>query len=544
MFFPIKKNLAIGLGLLHTTTVDEIKAILSHEFGHFSQKSMKIGSYVYNVNTILYNMLFENRTYNNIVRGWASISRYFAIFAYPAIWIVQIIQWIAKQFYLLINKTYMSLSREMEFHADTVAANIAGSDSLSNALLRLELSSLALNNVLSFYHERIEDNIISKNIFNDQLFVLQHIAEINNIEIRNGLPYVFINDINKFNKSKLIIKNQWSSHPTTQDRITALSNLNVVKPNNDNRSATVLIANIQECQEYFTSSIFLSVKYSQTPKKLDNGEFGAAYTEYVKKMSFDRIYGNYYDNKNPVIFDENEITTNEEIYDILELFSSEKVNLIDNMRALDNDILIINQIITKDINVRTFDYDGVRYKKKNGIDLLQKLETAKKHLEEAIKKNDVNIYSYFYKKAKDKNKIEEFTEKSKKLVEYFRIHSAREKIYHDIRWSLNFITSGEQIDIEQAKDYFKNVSRYEKLLKDEIKNMLDDDIGIKGMTTKMKSDFYTYSSKTYKYLTYDKYDVDSLSMLFEAIQNFAVLNHKILFEIKKDYLEFQTKLIN
>lgn len=50
MFLPIRKNLQIGLGLVNSVTHDELKAILSHEFGHFSQRTMKVGSYVYNVN--------------------------------------------------------------------------------------------------------------------------------------------------------------------------------------------------------------------------------------------------------------------------------------------------------------------------------------------------------------------------------------------------------------------------------------------------------------------------------------------------------------
>ena len=45
MFLLVKKNLTIGLGLINSTTVSEFKSILAHEFGHFSQRSMKVGSY-------------------------------------------------------------------------------------------------------------------------------------------------------------------------------------------------------------------------------------------------------------------------------------------------------------------------------------------------------------------------------------------------------------------------------------------------------------------------------------------------------------------
>ena len=68
MFLPENKNLTIGLGLINTITVDEFRGILAHEFGHFSQRSMKVGSYVYNVNRVIFNMLFENDTYGKLVQ--------------------------------------------------------------------------------------------------------------------------------------------------------------------------------------------------------------------------------------------------------------------------------------------------------------------------------------------------------------------------------------------------------------------------------------------------------------------------------------------
>jgi Zn-dependent protease with chaperone function len=57
MFFPIRKNLQIGMGLMNSLTITEFKAVLAHEFGHFSQDSMRVGNYVYNVNQVVYNGL-------------------------------------------------------------------------------------------------------------------------------------------------------------------------------------------------------------------------------------------------------------------------------------------------------------------------------------------------------------------------------------------------------------------------------------------------------------------------------------------------------
>ena len=38
MFFPVRKNLEIGLGLVNCVNITEFKAIVAHEFGHFAVK--------------------------------------------------------------------------------------------------------------------------------------------------------------------------------------------------------------------------------------------------------------------------------------------------------------------------------------------------------------------------------------------------------------------------------------------------------------------------------------------------------------------------
>ena len=43
LILPVKKNLLIGLGLVNGLNLSEFKAVLAHEFGHFSQSSMRLG---------------------------------------------------------------------------------------------------------------------------------------------------------------------------------------------------------------------------------------------------------------------------------------------------------------------------------------------------------------------------------------------------------------------------------------------------------------------------------------------------------------------
>jgi hypothetical protein len=115
MFLPIQKNLTIGMGLINTTTKQELKAILSHEFGHFSQRSMKVGSYVYNVNQIIFNLVNDDESYRNSVEKFASVSGYFSIFAALAFFFTGKIKWILVKMYNFVNIRHMALSEKWSF---------------------------------------------------------------------------------------------------------------------------------------------------------------------------------------------------------------------------------------------------------------------------------------------------------------------------------------------------------------------------------------------------------------------------------------------
>jgi hypothetical protein len=99
VFCLFKKNLHIGLGLVNSITKDELRAIFGPtNLDIFSQRTMKVGSYVYNVNQIIYNMLYDNDSYQEGANEWASASGYFLYICnhcYEKS--IRPIQWILKQ---------------------------------------------------------------------------------------------------------------------------------------------------------------------------------------------------------------------------------------------------------------------------------------------------------------------------------------------------------------------------------------------------------------------------------------------------------------
>lgn len=256
MFLPIKKNLQIGLGLVNTITQQELKAILAHEFGHFSQKTMKVGSYTYNVNQIIYNLVNDDDGYLDWVNRWARSSWLIYIFVLIALKIVAAIKWILVKMYAFVNKQYLALSREMEFQADEIAAMVTGFQPLKSALLRSSLANYSLETVFDYYREDQKKEWTSENIYPEQTFVLGFIAEDMQLPVKNNLPYVPVTELNRFNKSKLVIKDQWASHPSTKERILRLEKTNLHTETIEPQPANELFTQIEHWQKQFTNIIF------------------------------------------------------------------------------------------------------------------------------------------------------------------------------------------------------------------------------------------------------------------------------------------------
>ncbi|TWV95627.1 M48 family metallopeptidase [Chitinophaga pinensis] len=164
MFLPIPKNLEIGLGLVNSINISEFKAVMAHEFGHFSQRSMKLGSFTYNANRIIHNMLYDNSSYASFIQGWAEIHGVLALLAIVAFKIAQGIQFVLRGVYKLINLSYMALSREMEFHADTIAASVAGGNNLVSSLSRIEIAKGCMASSINYANERLKENKVTSNL--------------------------------------------------------------------------------------------------------------------------------------------------------------------------------------------------------------------------------------------------------------------------------------------------------------------------------------------------------------------------------------------
>lgn len=542
MFFPIKKNLQIGLGLVNTITEQEFKAIMAHEFGHFSQKSMKVGSYVYNVNQIIFNMLFDNESFDKMIQKWANVSGYFSIFVVIALRIIEAIQWILKKMYDYININYLALSREMEFHADEVAANVAGFLPLKESLLRMDLADHSYNSVINFYENKLSENIKSENIYKEQNFVLIFLANESELIFKNDLPLVSSLDLSKFNKSKLIIKDQWASHPSTDERISNLERLNITKENSNQESANSLFLSIETLQQNLTNKLFSFVENSDKLLSLQIEDFKTEYIQNYEKNTFNKVYNGYYDNKNPNYFEIKDVESSNTNQNVEMFFNKEKIDMIYDFIALENDKNTLLNIESKVFSIKTFDYDGQKFKAKETSLLIPKIEKEKENLKVEITNNDISIYSHFYYLAKEKG-LE--TELKSKYIAFFKNdkeHDQKSELYLNLLNATEFVSN--VTPFEQIKSNFNSLKKLETELKKEISIILENELYKSELTELIKENFDKYLKENWVYFANDEYIDYELQILFKSLNDYSYLISRGYFLIKKDLLNFQAELLS
>jgi Zn-dependent protease with chaperone function len=541
MFLPIRKNLQIGVGLVNTVTKEELRAILSHEFGHFSQKTMKVGSYVYNVNQVIYNMLYENESYDNLVQKWANISGYFSIFVIIAEKINQGIRWILRKLYDEVNKSYMGLSREMEFHADDIAASVTGYLPLKKSLLRLGLANSSYDNVLNFYNGKISENQKSENVYKDQKAVIQHLAEVNSLPVSNHLPDITLEELSKFDRSRLVIKNQWASHPTLDERIRNLEKTGEAKENENDTLANDVFLDIEGIQKQITQRIFENVTYEGEINVLPSDAFLKEYKKEANSNSFSKIYNGYYDYKNPTVFDLGQCKPNEQETIFEELFSDQKVDWIYSVMGLQDDFETLKNISSKLLQVKTFDYDGVKYKRKDAANLSETLKIELENLNEKIHINDIAIYCHFKKIENKKKGSKDLDQLYLEFFDFEKKYVSQYDFYTKFLMDLEFVNV--TTPFENIKDNFKKLKSKEEELKTEINQFLADDLFLNEMAKDTRQELSKYTSASWEYFGESKYNDENLRLLYSALHNYAYLLSRKYFLQKRALLAYQEELL-
>jgi Zn-dependent protease with chaperone function len=297
LFLPTPKNLLIGLGLVNHLNLSEFKAVLAHEFGHFSQKSMKLGSYVYVSDRVIHDIVFGRDWLDDVVAQLRGCDIRIAIFAWLFAGVLWVLRKTLQGLFRVINFANSSLSREMEFNADLVAVSVTGSDALVHGLARLDLATDALGQARTDVRAAADRGLFTRDLFYHQTRAIDYLRARRR-DPHLGEPPALPDDprqvVQVFQPEDTSAPRMWATHPSNHDREVNAKSRYVRSPI-DPRSAWVLFRDAEAVREKVTRQLHRAAGWSEGELTLQDPEVVQAFIdeEHAETTYHPRYHGLY-----------------------------------------------------------------------------------------------------------------------------------------------------------------------------------------------------------------------------------------------------------
>lgn len=305
LLVPTKKNLIVGLGLINSLTLDELKAVIAHEFGHFAQRSMGVGQWVYLARGFVSDLIARRDIFDRFIQG---LSRTDFRIAWIG-WIFRVLVWalraVVDQFFRFVELLGRALSRQMEFQADLVSVRVSGSDSLVHALHRLHAADRAWGEAANFVAKDAQRGKMSEDLFAVQTRFVERYREVHALATHGATPdrpEQGAATHRVFARTIADTPRMWSTHPSNKDREENCK-ATYFKSNLDARSAWTVFRDAEKIRRRVTRH-FIDMVLSgpganapqDTPEKVfvPIEESLARVDEFFDRPSLDRRYQGLY----------------------------------------------------------------------------------------------------------------------------------------------------------------------------------------------------------------------------------------------------------
>src|SRR5574344_21916 len=230
LFFPVRKNLEIGVGLLDSENKEELKSVLAHEFGHFAQNGTSVDSSIYIGENVMHDLICGDNATEKFIENWSSSNQYvWAVFGRLARAIAKLVKKSNMAMNNWTSKEYMKLTRVMEYDADAVSCSVAGSRAFISSQHKINSTG-----VFHAVYQRILFNYIADgNIIEDYFKGYQNIEPL--LKVLMGVAFDYTTDAAeplgyyKVKDSRVKIEEVWDTHPSTEDRVAQAKRLDIKK---------------------------------------------------------------------------------------------------------------------------------------------------------------------------------------------------------------------------------------------------------------------------------------------------------------------------
>lgn len=551
MFWPVRKHLMIGLGLVNTVNLSEFKMILAHEFGHFSQRSMKLGSYVYTVNRAIYKILYQRQNWGSrMVKKWASISNVINIYnviPQVTVFIMQGIQASLRFLYRMVNRQYMELSREMEFHADAVAIAVAGSSPAISAMRRFNLSTHCFSHCCEHMATLAGKDSCLKNIYAAQAALMRYISELNKLDMKNGLPRISDTYLQTQTSRRIQYDDQWASHPSEEEREARYRAANV-EVTVDHTPAWALFENATAFQEQFTEGLYhrsfpdrgsiLHYEPAETfihaiAQQHDRYQFPEVFADYYRHRPFADMTGVVHQDGTPL---------QEDVRWLYDPSLSQKIRRLEQNR---NDLNILLAIGNGLIETSHFEFDHKKYDRADAPALAKQLEAEIKEQTASLLQADTVRYRYHLQLAERQSStsFHQLREMYHRVILQQELAAEMEAQATRIINEVQAIYRQAQVTMTDLLAGLKALKKEENRFKPLLQKMLEYAEVPEAIDPTFTTDASRFLHSNYTYLRDDAVQEEEIRTLYHLMHR-AVSNQLDVTELgKKAYLEYVAGLI-
>jgi heat shock protein HtpX len=235
-----RRVMGVGLPLMSVLTVSQLRAVLAHEFGHFSGGDTKLGPWIY-------------KTRESIGRTIQSLALRRSLVTQPFIWYGKV--------FLRITQ---AISRRQEIAADRFAAELVGSDPLIEGLRTIHRAAQAFRPFIES-----EFSTVLGSGFRPPL-VQGFLTYMDSPTVHGALTRAM--------NEELVTPraDPFDSHPPLKERIEALTQLGGTGSSDDSVSAINLLADAQRAEARLVEFVvgpgasgkLLSVSWNEVPSKV------------------------------------------------------------------------------------------------------------------------------------------------------------------------------------------------------------------------------------------------------------------------------------
>ena len=488
------KNLNIGIGLMNSLNLSEFKAVLAHEFGHFSQDSMQLGSYVYTVNRVIHDMVFRYDKWDQVIQEWANAGGVFGFFGLLTYKIANGLRSLLIKGYQFVNKRYSGLAREMEYQADFFAVSVAGNRNAISALRRVVFGSAAYEQTMSQLSRIAKEEKRVDNLFDFQRKNTIKLARHHKLEMLSGLPIVTDEVIQALDNSRVMYEDQWASHPKQTDRETSINSVSV-ESIVDERSPMFLLGEQEAIEEKFTELVYSNIPEASEWHILPVEKIETQLEEEEQKVALPEVCKEFYDGRVWSEFNVAKLTRKNEqaVVEFEEIFSSSTKKRIDRLSQNEADLVTLQCIASGSIDVATFEFDGTKYHKKESKKAIQQLSEEIEVDKKWLKKLDKQAFLHHFNLAKEIGLSEKYV---KYFTKYHQLQSTLSSIdnflitiherYHELAMHV-------KVDEEDMQGFLNTLQAVEREFKELMIDAEED-----GLLKKAKE---TYGETILSYVT-------------------------------------------